>query len=181
MSTLLVYRNTTPDVMAWAAEITARTSDVGERRTAYVDALCEAHGGPGEDERGAYSNGNEFIGIAWPAETPVPKGWRRPSDDHRLIKPHLSTRIGKAAAAELSTMAWPDPRDELSRLHGMRSLAIVPDTNRYYTPGVRIETDGVWVTWGSRDVAGLLPEAFAHGWDRVSLAEYIARFGEDAL
>jgi len=175
----LVYRNTRPELLAWREDVQARLRACGDARDAFLDRFCTEHGGPPQGERGTFSRGTECTGVAWPQDTPVPKGWRRPADDPRLIRPHLSTRIGKAAQLELDQLRWPDVQEELSRLHGMRSWAAPPMTGRYYTPGVRLEEDAVWATWGTQDVAAdVEPDATGHGWERVSLVEYLQRFGE---
>lgn len=182
MSALLVYRNSTPEVMAWAEGFKARTSEIGSRRTKWMDAFYSEHAPRIPDnKRGTFSRGNVFSGVMWPERMDPPKGWRRPSyGDARLIIPDQRYKVGKAAVAAMDALAWPDARRELSQQHGMRSFATTPLAH-YWTPGVAIEDDGVWITWGSRDVAPELGDVESHGWARVPLVEYIERFGEDAL
>jgi hypothetical protein len=176
MSALLVYRNSTPEIMTWAEDFKSRTIAAREARMAWMDALYSAHGVP-EDEsvRGAFVQGERFSGISWPTDTNLPRGWYRPTKSPELIRP----KSGSKASKEIHHFDLPDMRHELNERFHMKP--VVFHGLGMFSPGVRIEDEAVWVMWGSRDVADQLGEAEAHGWVRVSLVDYIARFGEDAL
>lgn len=187
----LAYRLSTPEALAWAEDYKARVVAVKDARHDWMDKLYDAHGIPGEHDgkvRGAFVRGEAFSGLAWPKDAPLPDGWFRPVKTPQLVRPKESTKAGKVAAKEMRQFDTPSMRGEIRKRFGMPDHLFAG--NGLYTCGVRLENDGVWVTWASRDVEDELndPKVMRHhpgfegaGWVRVPLAEYIVRFGEDAL
>ena len=178
MTALLVYRNDTAPVMAWAKDADQRGRATQTARFQWMEAVYDAADVP-EELRGAFiQDGHRFSGIAWPETIPLPKGWLRPRDTPQLIRPRLGVKIGKTIDAQMREFDFPDTRAEL-RQFGMPGHASVGLS--FLSCGVRAEDDGVWVTWGNKDVANSLGDVESNGWVRVPLVEYIERFGEDAL
>jgi hypothetical protein len=176
VSALLVYRINTAEAMAWAEDIKVRTIATREARADWMDKLYNAHEVPDDDSvRGAFVQGKQFSGISWPKGTDLPRGWYRPVKSPELIRP----KGGSKASKDLRRFDLPDMRRELNERFGMNP--VVFHGLGMYSPGVRLEDDGVWVIWGSKDFADQLHDVEAHGWVRVPLTEYIERFGEDAL
>lgn len=185
---LLVYRNSTPEVMAWAEDIRARERKVLEDRLVWMRAIYDAAGVPDPEPydknvRSAWiRNGGAFIGMSWPRELDdqLPEHWFRPVKDDHLVRPR-ATGAGKKIIAEMRRFDRPDARRELEQKFGMHGVTFAG--TGLYSCGVHYEDDSVWVTWASADVA---EEKWAqnvgdHGWVRVPLVEYIGRFGEDVM
>lgn len=182
MTALLAYRNATPEVMAWAEDYKARSKAVLDARFEWMSALYDAHGVPDDDSvRGAFIRGCSFSGLSWPHDIPLPHGWFRPAQTPQLVRPRGNTKAGKAAGAEMAKFDRPDARRELHRKFGMPEHVFAG--NGLYSCGVRMEDDGVWVTWATRDVAQerAMANVADHGWERIPLVDYIQRFGEDDL
>ncbi|WP_100499392.1 hypothetical protein [Geodermatophilus chilensis] len=187
MTALLIYRNATPEVMAWAEDYKARAQQVAAARWGWMADLYDAHGVPDDTPdsdariRGAFTRGCAFSGLSWPDDIPLPDGWFRPVKTPQLVRPRANTKAGKTALAEMARFDRPDARRELRKKFGMPEHVFAG--SGLYTSGVRMEDDGVWVTWASRDVAHEKEMANVgdHGWERIPLARYIDRFGEDDL
>lgn len=176
MTALLVYRNDAPEVLAWFEDFKARMIAAREKRTDWMAALYDAHGVPDDETvRGAFVRGERFSGIAWPKDTDLPRGWYRPVKTPELIRP----KGGSKASKDMTRFDLPDMRRELNERFGMPR--VIFHGLGMFSPGVRLEDDGAWVTWGSKDVVDQLADIEARGWVRVPLVEFIARFGEDAL
>jgi hypothetical protein len=179
---LAAFRNDGPDVMAWATDYKARSTQVHTARYEWMTALYDAHGVP-EDDRGAFVNGERFSGISWPTAIPMPEHWFRPVKTPQLIRPRAKG-AGNRILKEMGQFDRPDARRELSSQFGMPQFLFAGA--HLYTNGVRFEDDGVWVTWGHKACADEIAnnehyDVEAHGWVRVPLVEFIERFGEDAL
>lgn len=179
---LAAYRNSKPEVMAWAEDYKRRSTEVHQARYEWMSALYDAHGVP-EDDRGAFVSGERFSGISWPRNTPLPEHWFRPVKTPQLVRPRAKGQ-GNKLLKEMAKFDRPDARNELQKRFGMPVLLFVGA--HLYTNGVRFEDDGVWVTWGARECADAIEkdkehDIAAHGWVRVSMVEFIERFGEDAL
>jgi hypothetical protein len=195
MSALLVYRNSTPEALAWAEDYKARAKEVLDARLEWMKAIYDAAGVPDPEPydknvRSAWiRSGGAFIGLSWPRsmDSQLPEGWFRPAKEQHLVRPRADKR-GKKIIAEMRRYDRPDARRELAEKFGMPDHLFAG--NGLYTNGVAMKDDGVWVTWGSKDVEDELadPKVMRHyprfadaGWVRVPLVEYIERFGEDAL
>jgi len=172
----LVYRNSTPELLAWAADVQARHVQTTQERQVWMDALYDTAGVPtGDPTRVAYFQGHRFSGLGWPDGVDLPRGWFRPVKTPQLIRPRASN---KRLEKELQRYSQPDQRRELEELHGMRGRAF--SGLGLYSCGVRLEEDAVWVTWGTQGVTRELePAATEHGWERVTLVQYLQRFGEE--
>lgn len=182
MTALLVYRNSTPEALAWFADFDKRYRENRSKVIDWLDRFCDAHGGPPRDERATWSYGdNRVYGITWPIDAEVPKGWRRNPDRRGTIRPHMGTRMGKDADKLLASLGGPSLDDEMADRFGMPRRVMVSEHNRMYRYGFRATDDALWVTWGTRDVIDKLGDIGSHGWVRVPLTEFIERFGEDAL
>jgi hypothetical protein len=180
VSALLVYKNATPEAMAWAEDFKARTRKTLDARAEWMSALYDAHGVPDDEQsRGAFVREETFSGLAWPNDCPLPNGWFRPVKTPQLIRPLGNRKAGKVALAEMAKLNYPDARQEMRERLGMPGHAFVG--LGLYRPGVKPEDDAVWVTWGTRDASDVIGNVASFGWQRVPLVEYIARFGEDAL
>lgn len=182
MTALLVYRNSTPEVMAWAEDYKARAERIAAERWEWMRTLYDAHGVPDDDKvRGAFTRGCTFSGLAWPKDVPLPDGWFRPVKTPQLVRPRQNVKAGKDAAAQMARFDRPDARRELSKRFGMPEFVF--HGSGLYNHGVQFEDDGVWVTWGDRGIADEkdMADVESFGWVRVPLTEYIERFGEDAL
>jgi len=186
VSALLSYRNSTPEVMAWADDIRAREKVVLTARMEWMKAIYDEAGVPDPEPynkhvRSAWiRDSGAFIGLSWPRKLDdhLPTGWFRPVKEQHLVRPRGNN---KTAIAEMHKYDRPDARRELEKSFGMHGRTFAG--MGFYTCGIRYEDDGVWVTWASTDVA---KEPWAQkvgdfGWVRVPLVEYIQRFGEDAL
>lgn len=182
MSALLAYRNESPEALAWAEDYKARYESKRAVVIDWLDRFCEAHGGPPKAERATWSyDDGRITGISWPVDAEVPSGWRRKPDNRKQIVPHRGSRKGKDADKLLAQLSGPSLEDEVDEKFGMPRRVMVAEQSRMYRYGFRMEDDGLWVTWGSRDVEAKLPAVAERGWVRVPLVKYIERFGEDAL
>lgn len=181
MSARLAYRNNRPDVLAWAAEYKTRSQSVHSARYEWMSALYDAHGVPDDDKvRGAFMRGGTtFSGISWPDDVPLPDGWFRPVKTPQLVRPRGSVKAAKAALADMARFDRPDARRELRAKFGMPDFVF--HGSGLYNCGVRMEDDGVWVTWAERGIADEkeMAQVGDHGWERIPFVEYVQRFGED--
>lgn len=179
MTALLVFRNDTAPVMEWAADVERRTNDIATARYEWMTKLYDEHDVP-EDQRGAFTAGPyRFSGILWPDSMPLPTGWLRPKDSPQLIRPRLGVKVGKRIDTEMRQFDRPDLGEEMHQRFGMPDRAFAGLS--MWSCGFRKEDDGIWVTWGTKDVLPQLGDVESHGWVRVPLVEFIERFGEDAL
>jgi len=182
VTALLVYKNESATAVSWMQDYKRRYKAKRTEVMDWLDRFCDAHGGPPKAERATWSyNDGRLTGIGWPRESDVPKGWRRKPDNRDQIVPHRGSRVGKDADKLLAQLSGPFLDDEVEKQLGMPRRAWVIEHSRSYRYGLRMEDDALWVTWGSRDCAEKLGDVAAHGWVRVPVAEYIERFGEDAL
>jgi hypothetical protein len=177
VTVLLVYRNTTPEAMEWAEDFKARATSINEARHKWMETFYDLYKVP-EYARGAFVRGEEFTGITWPEDMPLPTRWFRPVAIPQLIRPRGNAR---ALIAEMKAFNAPDVRAELREHLGMPSYILVRE--RFLSCGVRLEDDGVWVTWGAREVADQpeMADISGQGWERVVLSAFIERFGEEEL
>lgn len=182
MSTLLVYKNETPEIAAWTADFEQRHKEMRQRQSEWLDRTHVSLGVTAEQVgHELLTYGPQLAGISWPVDMDVPKGWRRNPSERRTIVPHRSTKIGRHAEDEMRLLYAPDIREELGKRFGVPWSVFVAEHHRMYRCGYRFE-DGVgWVTWGTRDVEDKLDRMADHGWVRVPLVDFIQKFGEDAL
>ena len=182
MTALLIYRNSTPEALAWFADYDRRYREIRAEVIDWLDRFCDENGGPPREKRATWSYGDGRVyGISWPESAAIPRGWRRNPSRRETIRPHMGTRIGKDADKFLLGLRGPSIDNELQERFGMPRRVMVAEHSRMYSYGFRATDDALWVTWGTRDVVDKLGDVESHGWVRVPLTEYIERFGEDAL
>ena len=187
----LVYRNSTPEVMAWSIDVRERATKVAAERWSWAAQFWDAAGVPEKDEHDRrlrqlwVRDSGALTGLNWPRnmDDRLPAGWFRPVKEDHLVRPR-GDKKNAAVIAEMKRLSTPDQRQELGKF-GMPGVTFAG--SGLYSCSTRHEDDGVWVGWASKDVEDELNETnrhrpktpAEHGWVKVPLVEYLQRFGED--
>lgn len=152
-----VYRTTDP---ATVAAYEASQASVAE----WTDAVIKhAETVGGEPWVGRWANAFDYRGVVR-SDREVPAGWRRQQRADYLV-PKVSTKIGKAADAEMKPLRK-SPEIELADMPTMFIAGL-----RICHAGVSLDDGALTVVWGAEIPEG---ETVGEQWTRVPLSQWHA-------